>query len=60
MDFEKFSFSADKTPRTLYGKVKIKKADKVRFRLQNKEVYEPFGLYAFGVQWKESGGNYRR
>lgn len=60
VDFEKFSFSADKTPRTLYGKVKIKKADKVRFRLQNDEVYEPFGLYAFGVQWKESGGNYRR
>lgn len=60
VDFGKFSFSSDKTPRTLYGKVKLKKVDKVRFRLQNNELNEPFGLYAFGVQWKESGGNYKR
>lgn len=54
------TFSSDKTPRTLYGKVKIKKADKVSFRLQNNERNEPFGLYAFGVQWREPGGNYKR
>ena len=60
VDFEKLSFSADKTPRTLYGKVKLKKVDKVSFRLRNNELNEPFGLYAFGVQWKESGGNYKR
>ena len=60
VDFGKFSFSADKTPRTLYGKIKLKKVDKVAFRLQNNENNEPFGLYAFGVQWKESGGNYKR
>lgn len=60
VNFEKLSFSADKTPRTLYGKVKLKKVDKVSFRLQNNELNEPFGLYAFGVQWKESGGNYKR
>ena len=60
VDFEKVSFSSDKTPRTLYGKVKIKKADKVSFRLRNNELNEPFGIYAFGVQWKEPGGNYKR
>ena len=60
IDFSKFVFSADRTPRTLYGKIKIKKVDKVRFRLQNKELNEPFGLYAFGLVWKEPGSNYKR
>ena len=60
IDFSKFVFSSDRTPRTLYGKIKIKKVDKVRFRLQNKELNEPFGLYAFGLVWKEPGSNYKR
>lgn len=60
IDFSKFSFSTDRTPRTLYGKIKLKKVDKVRFRLQNNVLNEPFGLYAFGVQFKEPGGNYKR
>ncbi len=60
IDFSKFTFSADRTPRTLFGKIKIKKADKVRFRLQNNVMNEPFGLYAFGLQFKEPGGNYKR
>lgn len=60
IDFSKFTFSADRTPRTLIGKIKIKKADKVRFRLQNDVLNEPFGLYAFGLQFKEPGGNYKR
>ena len=60
VDFEKMTFSSDKTPRTLYGKVKIKKADKVSFRMRNNELNEPFGIYAFGVQWREPGGNYKR
>ena len=60
IDFEKFTFSGDRTPRTLYGKIKLKKVDKVRFRLQNIEKNEPFGLYAFGVQYREPGNNYKR
>lgn len=60
IDFSKFVFSSDRTPRTLSGKVKIKKVDKTRFRLQNSEKNEPFGIYAFGVEWKEPGSNYKR
>lgn len=60
IDFAKFTFSSDRTPRTLFGKVKLKKVDKVRFRLQNKELNEPFGLYAFGLEWREPGSNYKR
>lgn len=59
IDFSKFVFSSDRTPRTLWGKIKVKKVDKVRFRLQNNALNEPFGLYAFGVEWTESG-NYKR
>lgn len=60
IDLTKFVFSADRTPRTLFGKVKIKKVDKVRFRLRNSEMNEPFGLYAFGLEWKEPGSDYKR
>lgn len=60
IDFSKFTFSGDQTPRTLYGKVKLKKVDKVRFRLINDAKDEPFGLYAFGVQYREPGTNYKR
>lgn len=60
IDFSKVSFSSDRTPRTLFGKIKLKKADKARFRLQNNVLNEPFGLYAFGLQFKEPGGNYKR
>lgn len=60
IDFAKLSFSTDRTPRTLWRKIKIKKVDKVRFRLQNAEVNEPFGLYAFAVMWRENGGKYKR
>lgn len=60
IDFSKFTFSTDRTPHTLFGKIKIKKADKARFRLQNNVLNEPFGLYAFGLQFKEPGGNYKR
>lgn len=60
IDLSKFVFSGDRTPRTLYGKIKLKKADKVRFRLANNVLNEPFGIYAFGLEWKEPGANYKR
>ncbi|MBQ7465536.1 MAG: hypothetical protein IJS55_03325 [Oscillospiraceae bacterium] len=62
IDFEHFTFNADRTPRTLNGKIKIKikKADKARFRLQNDRLNESFGLYAFGVEYKMPGSNYKQ
>lgn len=62
IDFEHFTFNGDRTPRTLNGKIKIKikKADKARFRLQNDRLNESFGLYAFGVEYKMPGSNYKQ
>lgn len=59
INFAKFSFSSDRTPRTIGGKIKIKKVDKAKFRLQNKELNEPFGLYAFALEYTEPGNNYK-
>lgn len=59
INFEKFVFSADRTPRTLGGKIKLKKVDKVRFRFQNGELNEPFGLYSIGFEYTEPGSRYK-
>jgi hypothetical protein len=59
INFAKFVFSADRTPRTLGGKVKLKKVDKVRFRFQNGELNEPFGIYSIGFEYTEPGSRYK-
>lgn len=59
INFAKFVFSADRTPRTLGGKIKVKKVDKTRFRFQNSELNEPFGVYAVGLEYTEPGSRYK-
>ena len=56
--FSKMSFSGDPTPKTLGFKVKVKKVDKVRFRLENREA-EPFGIYEVAMEYTENG-KYKR
>lgn len=53
--WSKFSWSTDKTPKTIGGKIKVKKVDKARFRLENKELNEPFGLYNVALEYTETG-----
>lgn len=59
LNWSKFTFQTDSTPRTLGKKIKIKKVDKVRFRLVNDKLDEPFGLYEIGIEHTEQG-YYRR
>lgn len=59
VNFAKFVFSADRTPHTLSGKIKVKKVDKCRFRIRNAELNEPFGLYAFATEYTEASNNYK-
>lgn len=54
-NWDKFSWSNDETPKTLSTKVRIKKVDKARFRFENSEVNEPFGLFDFAVEFVENG-----
>lgn len=58
IDFSALIFSTDDTPRTLGGKIKIKKVDKAAFSLRNEEKDEPFGIYLFAVEYTE-GNNYK-
>ena len=58
VDFSELNFSTDDTPRTMGGKVKIKKVDKAAFSLRNEEKDEPFGIYRFAVEYTENG-NYK-
>ncbi len=53
--FSKFTFSTDGTPKTIGKKIKIKKVDKVRFRLENNALNEPFGLYEVSLEYTEQG-----
>ena len=59
IDFLKFTFSADRTPRTLFTKLWLKRVDTLRFRIENNSLNEPFGLHSFAVEYSV-GGNYKR
>jgi hypothetical protein len=41
------------------GKIKVKKVDKARFRLLNEEKDEPFGIYAFALEYTEPGSRFK-
>jgi hypothetical protein len=53
--FSKFSFSTDKTSRTLTMKIRIKKVDKARFRFENDVYNESFALDKIGLEFVEKG-----
>ena len=56
--FSKFSFSCNKNQRLTSSKISIKKVDKARFRFMNKELKEPFLLFAIALEYQENG-NYK-
>lgn len=53
--YSKFSYSNDQPNKTLHTKIRMKKLDKARFRFENKELNEPFGLMSWAVEYVESG-----
>jgi len=58
LDFNLFSFSADLSERLVHTKLRVKKVDKARFRVENGELNEPFGLFDLALEYIESG-NYK-
>lgn len=56
--FSKMTLSGDATPKTIGFKIKVKKVDKVRFRLENNEA-EPFGIFEVAMEYTENG-KYKR
>ena len=55
MTFSKLSFSCNTTQRVSSTKLSVKKVDKTRFRFENKELSEPFGLFSIALEYQESG-----
>lgn len=58
IDFDRFSFSTDRSEKVAHTKVRVKKVDKARFRVENDKLNEPFGLFDLALEYIESG-NYK-
>lgn len=58
IDFELFSFSTDRSEKVVHTKIRVKKADKARFKVVNENLDEPFGLFDLALEYIESG-NYK-
>ena len=58
VDFELFSFSTDRSEKVVHAKIRVKKADKARFKVENDKLNEPFGLFDLALEYIESG-NYK-
>jgi len=57
-DFNLFTFSIDTTEKLMHSKVRVKKVDKARFKIENGELNEPFGLSDLALEYIQSG-NYK-
>lgn len=55
LDWSKFSWSNDETPQVITTKVRIKKVDKSRFRIENGVLNEPFGVNDLAIEYVENG-----
>ena len=58
IDFTLFSFRTDRSEKVVHTKVRVKKVDKARFKVENGKLNEPFGLFDLALEYIESG-NYK-
>lgn len=53
--FSKLTFRTDRGTRLVASKVRLKKLDHVRFRIENGELNEPLMIDQFGIEYTQSG-----
>ena len=58
VDFERFSFSTDATDKVIATKIRSRRVDKARFRIENDMLNEPLGLINLALEYTESN-NYK-
>ena len=58
LTYSKFTYSNDTTAKTIPTKIRLRRLDKTRFRIENAELNEPFGLMRVAVEFVE-GNNFR-
>ena len=51
IQWSKFTWSCDKTPKTISRSVRIKGVNKTAFRFENDSINEPFGLSEIGIEY---------
>ena len=51
--YSKFTYKTDRTPQQIIEKIRIKKVDKIRFRIENGLLNEPVGLYNMVSEYTE-------
>ena len=54
-DWNGVSFSSNRTPKSVTGRIRVRKTDKARIRFANEAMREPFGLYSLALEYSESG-----
>ena len=58
LNWARFTWSCDATPKIILKDVRIKNVDKTAIRLENSRINEPMGIYEIGVEYT-AGGYYR-
>ena len=58
VDFNVRSYSSDLSEKVVHTKVRVKKVDKARFKVENGNINEPFGIFDLALEYIESG-NYK-
>ena len=53
--WSRWTWNSDQTTRSLTQKFRIKKADKARYRLMNRNLDESFAIYSVALEFKENG-----
>lgn len=56
--FSQFTFNNDATDPVMTAKMRVRKIDKARFKIENLNLNEPFGIHDLAIEYVESG-NYR-
>lgn len=53
--FSKLSFSTDNTSKVLNRRIRFKRVDKMRLRIGNNTLNEPFGIYELALEYTQNG-----
>ena len=58
VDFNVRAYNKDLSEKVVHTKVRVKKVDKARFKVENGNINEPFGIFDLALEYIESG-NYK-
>ena len=55
--FSEFTFKTDTGVQLVSSKLRVKKVDHVRFKMENDHNYEPLMIDRFGIEYTQSGNH---